>query len=81
MWKVVVAVILIFILMCLVSLDKPLCARVNDVKDRAYKLVAPASTAPVSPPPTSENATEETKKEGFCPKLMQKYGFCDAGAQ
>ena len=47
---------------------------------------APATPAPATAPPTTPAApttpaTPATpKKEGFCPKLMQKHGFCDAGA-
>ena len=43
---------------------------------------APATPVPATAPPAPTTpATPATpKKEGFCPKLMQKHGFCDAGA-
>jgi uncharacterized membrane protein len=35
--------------------------------------------APTAPTALPAPVSDEPKKEGFCPKLMQKYGFCDAG--
>lgn len=92
MWKVLLAVFLILVLLILYSNDMNAQKSVDSLKTRASSLTGsspaptavaptvPAATAPAAPTASVPvPAVAELKKEGFCPKLMQKYGFCDAG--
>ncbi len=78
MWKVLLAVFLVVVLLILYSNDKGAQKSIDSLK---APVVAPAvaPTAPVVAPVDPVVVPVEPKKEGFCPKLMQKYGFCDAG--
>lgn len=93
MMKLLFALVLVLIIIWLVGQDSALSASINKWKDSLLAMApaqsAPATPAPATAPPAPATAppapttpaTPATpKKEGFCPKLMQKHGFCDAGA-
>jgi hypothetical protein len=85
MWKILLAVFLILVILLLYSNDFSAQKSMDSVKTRAMDMKdswskpsvpsTPAPPAPAAPAPAAPAA----KKEGFCPKLMQKYGFCNAG--
>ena len=86
LWKVLLAVFLILVLWLLYTNDYSAQKSVDSLKTRASSLVGSATPSasvaaptPAAPAPAPAPAPEQPKKEGFCPKLMQKYGFCNAG--
>lgn len=87
-WKLLFAVFLVLLIVWLVTYDERAKKQVVEWKDIAVNMMPVAPTVPTptvstAPTPTAAPAAPEPapKKEGFCPKLGQKYGFCDAGAR
>ncbi len=77
---VIIVLVLLLIMVVLWLSDTPLRDRANDY--RARYLPATRSTAPAAPavePPVVLKPASQSTTEGFCPKLIQRYGFCDAG--
>jgi hypothetical protein len=75
LWKVLFAFLLIAVLYILYTNDTGARAKVSAVTSQVRGMVV----APPAPMPAPVEPEPEQKKEGFCPKLMQRYGFCDAG--
>jgi hypothetical protein len=73
-------IILLIVIGWLVYNDKDLQSKVMSYVESAKKTAGMApTTTPAPTPATPAVIPPPEKKEGFCPKLMQKYGFCDAG--
>ena len=84
-WKLLFAVFLVLLIVWLVMYDERTKKQIVELKDRAANLAQSVPAAMPAPAPAPAATIPEPapapKKEGFCPKLGQKYGFCDAGAQ
>jgi hypothetical protein len=77
-WKILFAVLLVAMLYILYINDTGARAKVSAVTSQVRGMVMPEPVAPTVQAVVAEPEPEQ-KKEGFCPKLMQRYGFCDAG--
>lgn len=88
MWKLIFAVLLVLLILVVYTDQWGARRHWDRAKDQASALVgaatptapAPApAAAPAAPATPAAAPADQPKKEGFCPKLMQKYGFCNAG--
>lgn len=86
MWgKILLALFLILVLWILYTNDMSAQKSVADVRSRAAAMsetvgLTEAAPAPaVVAPEPAVVLPEAEKKEGFCPKLLQRHGFCNAG--
>jgi hypothetical protein len=91
MWKLVFAVLLVLLILVIYTDQWGARHHWDRARDRAMDsasalvgttpAAAPAATQAPAPAPAAAPVApaDQPKKEGFCPKLMQKYGFCNAG--
>jgi hypothetical protein len=74
---VIIVLVLLLIMVVLWLSDTPLRQRAHEYRARYLPATGPAT--PAVEPPVVLKPASQSSTEGFCPKLIQRYGFCDAG--
>ena len=82
-WKILFALVLVLLIVWFVTYDDRNKKQLVEWKDRAANMMQSMNTTVPTGQTVQTVPSEQpaAKKEGFCPKLGQKYGFCNAGAQ